>query len=150
MLAVGSALGQKMHHIASQHGLPNLQNGPKDGSWSPWGGLPRPQNGFRAASAKQTHRQKTTETNGKNNILNKSLFSAAYVCSWLPSWPQDGLQDLQHKPSKARNAPHILPTWPSKPPEWPRRWLLKSVGCLPSPPRSPCHNPTSQILRGRR
>ena len=48
---------------------------------------------------------------------NKCLFQVAPVGSRQLSWPQDGFQDLQLDPSKAQDAPHSLPTWPSKPPK---------------------------------
>ena len=56
-------------------------------------------------------RAKKCDVNERNQ---PSLVLAAHVGSWQPSWPQDGLQDLQHGPSKAQGAPHSLPTLPSK------------------------------------
>ena len=46
--------------------------------------------------------QKPSETIWKTNILNKSQSSVAHVGSWQHSWPQNGLQDLQDEPSKAK------------------------------------------------
>ena len=92
-----------------------------------------PQNGLKAAFTRQDHGPKPSESHRKIFIFSTSLFSVAHVGSWQHSWPQDGLQDLQHEPSKARNAPHSLPTWPSKPLEWLPRWLLKPLGWPASP-----------------
>ena len=45
-----------------------------------------------------------------------------------PPWPQDGLQGLQHEPSKAQDAPHSLPTWPSKPPRMAPKMAPEALG----------------------
>ena len=64
----------------------------------------------------------STEQNCATSTSETNLFLMlpAYVGSWQPSWPHDGLQDLQHEPSKAQDAPHSLPKRLPKPPNSPQ------------------------------